>query len=90
MKAKQIRCGSVGSDEIMVGMISERMAEDSNKVLDKLLRTVAQAEALDAMLNGRGVNLHKVIEIQVNEEALFARIERGLRKPERLEVMTMH
>ena len=80
MKAKQIMdAGQLVSDEIMVGMISERMAEDdcaNGVILDGFPRTVAQAEALDAMLDGRGVSLDKVIEIQVDEEALFARIEK--------------
>ena len=80
MKAKQIMdAGELVSDEIMVGMISERMAEDdcaNGVILDGFPRTVAQAEALDAMLDGRGVSLDKVIEIQVDEEALFARIEK--------------
>ena len=80
MKAKQIMdAGELVSDEIMVGMISERMAEDdcaNGVILDGFPRTVAQAEALDAMLDGRGVSLDKVIEIQVDEVALFARIEK--------------
>ena len=80
MKAKQIMdAGQLVSDEIMVGMISERMAEEdcaNGVILDGFPRTVAQAEALDAMLDGRGVNLDKVIEIQVDEVALFARIEK--------------
>ena len=80
MKAKQIMdAGQLVSDEIMVGMISERMAEDdcaNGVILDGFPRTVAQAKALDAMLNGRGVSLDKVIEIQVDEAALFARIEK--------------
>ena len=80
MKAKQIMdAGQLVSDEIIVGMISERMAEDdcaNGVILDGFPRTVAQAEALDAMLYDRGVSLDKVIEIQVDEEALFARIEK--------------
>tara|TARA_E500000178_G_scaffold348840_1_gene404674 strand:+ start:171 stop:740 length:570 start_codon:yes stop_codon:yes gene_type:complete len=80
MKAKQIMdAGQLVSDEIMVGMISERMTENdcaNGVILDGFPRTVAQAEALDAMLDGRGVSLDKVIEIQVDEVALFARIEK--------------
>ena len=80
IEAKQIMdAGQLVSDEIMVGMISDRMAEDdcaNGVILDGFPRTVAQAEALDAMLDGRGVSLDKVIEIQVDEVALFARIEK--------------
>ena len=80
MKAKQIiDAGQLVSDEIMIGMISERMAEDdcaNGVILDGFPRTVAQAEALDAKLDSRAVSLDKVIEIQVDEGALFARIEK--------------
>ena len=70
MKAKQIMdAGQLVSDEIMVGMISERMAEDdcaNGVILDGFPRTVAQAEALDAMLDGRGVNVS--IEVRAVED----------------------
>ena len=39
-------------------------------------RTVAQAEALDAMFDDKGISLAHVIEIKVDEDALFARIEK--------------
>ena len=80
MKAKQIMdAGQLVSDEIMVSMIRERMAEDdcvNGIILDGFPRTVAQAEALDEMLVSQGLRLDKVIEIQVDESALFARIEK--------------
>ena len=80
MKAKQIMdAGQLVSDDIMVDMIRERIAEDDcakGVILDGFPRTVAQAEALDAMLDDQGVSLDQVIEIQVDEEALLARIEK--------------
>ena len=80
MKAKQIMdAGQLVSDDIMIGMIRERMAQDdcaNGVILDGFPRTVAQAEALDAMLDAQGINLGQVIEIQVDEQALFARIEK--------------
>ena len=79
MKAKGIMdAGELVSDDIMIGMIAERMDGDDCKngvILDGFPRTVAQAEALDAMFAEKGITLDKVIEIKVDEAALFARIE---------------
>ena len=79
LKAKAIMdAGELVSDDIMIGMISERMSHDDCKagvILDGFPRTVAQAEALDGMFAERGITLDHVIEIAVDEAALFDRIE---------------
>ena len=79
LKAKAIMdAGELVSDDIMIGMISERMSQDDCKagvILDGFPRTVAQAEALDKMFTERGIKLDSVIEIAVDENALFDRIE---------------
>lgn len=79
LRAKAVMdAGNLVSDEIMVEMISQRIEEpDCSKgfILDGFPRTVAQAEALDAMLDGKGLKLDAVLEFQVDEQALFARIE---------------
>ncbi len=70
--------GDLVSDEIILGMIAERMDSldcANGVILDGFPRTVAQAEGLDSMLGQRGIALDNVIEISVNEDALFARIE---------------
>ena len=80
LKAKAIiDRGDLVSDDIMVGMINDRMAQDDCKagvILDGFPRTVAQAEALDAMFADKHIDLAHVIEIKVDEDALFARIEK--------------
>ena len=80
VRAKQIMdAGQLVSDDIMIGMIRERMAQDdcvNGVILDGFPRTVAQAEALDAMLDAQGLKLDQVIEINVDEQLLFARIEK--------------
>ena len=80
MKAKAIiDRGDLVSDDIMVGMIKERIAQEANGagvILDGFPRTVAQAEALDNMFDEMAIELAHVIEIQVDETALFARIEK--------------
>ena len=79
LRAKKIMDrGDLVSDDIMVGMIAERMdAPDCSKgvILDGFPRTVAQAEVLDEMLDARGTGIDHVVEIKVDEVALFARIE---------------
>jgi len=97
LQAKQIMdAGKLVSDDIMIGMIAERMEADDCKngvILDGFPRTVAQAQALDAMFADKGISLDSVIEIRVDENALFARIEKraaetgGARSDDNAEVL---
>jgi adenylate kinase len=69
--------GGLVSDAIVVGIVGERIAEpDAAKgfILDGFPRTVAQAEALDTMLESRGMALDAVLELAVDHEAIKARI----------------
>ena len=69
--------GELISDDIIVKIVDARMDEGDcvkGVILDGFPRTVAQAEALDEMLAAKGRSLDHVIEIEVDESALFARI----------------
>jgi adenylate kinase len=78
LKAKGImERGELVPDDLMVGLIETRIGEpDCAKgfILDGFPRTLAQAEALDAMLGSRKTALDRVIEMQVDEAALVGRI----------------
>ncbi len=79
-KAKDVMdSGALVSDEIVVGIIADRIEKEDCKngfILDGFPRTVAQAEALDGMLAEKGLNLEAVFSMEVDEAALFARIEK--------------
>jgi len=78
IKAKDVMdSGGLVSDEIVVGIIKDRIAEPDAKngfILDGFPRTVAQAEALDSMLKAEGMKLDAVIELVVDQNALVHRI----------------
>src|ERR687897_351407 len=79
LKAKAVMDrGELVSDEIVVGIIADRIEQADARngfILDGFPRTVAQAEAFDAMLARQGQNLDGVIEFKVDEDALVRRIE---------------
>jgi adenylate kinase len=69
--------GELVSDDVMIEMIAHRVAKpDCEKgfILDGFPRTVAQAEALDDMLNNHKQTLDAVILMEVDEEELLARV----------------
>src|SRR3954470_16360616 len=69
--------GKLVSDDIMIGLISERLDQADCKpgfVLDGFPRTVPQAEALDKLLGEKNMRLDSVIEVQVPDAKLVERI----------------
>jgi len=78
LKAKEVMdAGGLVSDEIVVGIIRDRIAEEDAKkgfILDGFPRTLAQAEALDGMLSEKGIKLDCVLELRVDQDKLVGRI----------------
>ena len=80
LQAKAVMdAGALVSDEIVCGIISDRIEEadaTNGFILDGFPRTVAQAQALDDMLAHKGMKLDAIVELKVDENALMARIEK--------------
>ncbi len=78
LQAKAVmEAGELVSDEIVTGILSERLdAEDVKRgfILDGYPRTEAQARSLDLLLAEKGMKLDRVIELVVDEDALVDRI----------------
>jgi len=79
LQAKDIMAsGSLVPDEIVIGIISDRLDLPDMKngfILDGFPRTVPQAAALDELLKKKHIKLDAVVELRVNESALLARVE---------------
>ena len=72
-----MREGGLVSDDIVVSLIEERLPEADaagGAIFDGFPRTLAQAQALDAMLEGRGGRIDLVIRLKVDDDALTRRI----------------
>jgi adenylate kinase len=69
--------GGLVSDEIVNGILSDRLDQPDARagfILDGYPRTDVQADALDAMLAAKGLQIDHVIELEVDEAALVDRI----------------
>jgi adenylate kinase len=67
--------GRLVSDDVMIGIVQERLDRDDARygfVLDGFPRTVEQASALDRMVNGRGPLV--VLDVVVPEDVLVRRL----------------
>ena len=70
--------GELVPNDVVVGIIAERIEQPDvakGYILDGFPRNVAQAEALDEMLKGKGTELDAVVELKVDDSILLARIE---------------
>ncbi len=74
MKAKAFMdAGKLVPDDVIIGIITERVAEDDCKngyILDGVPRTIAQAEALEKA----GIVFDDVISIEISDEVIMERM----------------
>jgi adenylate kinase len=79
LKAKDLMArGALVPDDVVVAIVSERIDKpDAARgfILDGFPRTVPQAEALERMLEKKGLRLDAVVELKVDPEILVRRIE---------------
>ena len=68
--------GDLVTDEIVIGLIEEQLDGDKKGgfIFDGFPRTLSQADALGELLARKGEALDAVVEMQVDDEALVARI----------------
>ena len=78
MKAKEyMEKGQLVPDEIILSMVKERLSHDDAQkgfILDGFPRTVAQAEALDKLLEEMGKKIEYVLALIVPDEELVTRL----------------
>lgn len=74
LKAKSyIDAGALVPDEVIIGIVDERLAQDDCKngyILDGVPRTIAQAEALEKA----GIGFDAVVSIEISEEEILRRM----------------
>ena len=71
--------GELVPDDVVVQIISDRIDEPDCRngfILDGFPRTVAQAEALEELLEKKGLQLDAVVELEVDDAILIDRIEK--------------
>lgn len=72
-----MKAGNLVPDELIIGMIDGRLDQPDCRdgfILDGFPRTVGQAEALDRLLERKGLALNHVISIEVDDDAMVERI----------------
>ncbi|HXL98958.1 MAG TPA: adenylate kinase [Rhizomicrobium sp.] len=75
--------GDLVPDEVVIGIIAQRYDQPdcaNGAIFDGFPRTIAQAEALDDMLDRRGKRIDLVIELKVDDAALIRRVEQRIRE----------
>ena len=80
LKAKAVmEAGQLVSDDIIMGVVRDELARPeagSGVIFDGVVRTVPQAEGVEALLAERGTRMDAVLFFDVPDEEILARIEK--------------
>ena len=80
LQAKEIMArGELVTDSVVIQIVSDRIDEPdcaNGFILDGFPRTVRQAEALETLLESKGMQLNTTVELSVDEAVLLSRIEK--------------
>lgn len=85
LKAKQVMdAGQLVSDEIVLGLVRERLSSDAagGAIFDGYPRNVAQARALEGLLAEDGRRIDAVVYIDVDDDAIVRRMSGRRTDPE--------
>lgn len=78
LRAKAVmEAGGLVSDEIVLAILGDRMAEPDTArgvILDGFPRTAGQAEALDGLLAASGQRINAAVSMEVDDQAMIARV----------------
>lgn len=69
--------GDLVTDDIVIGLIAEQLDGDAGRhglIFDGFPRTLAQADALEALMAEKNKRLDAVVEMRVDDEALIERV----------------
>jgi adenylate kinase len=66
--------GNLVPDEVVIGMISQRLKSSASVIFDGFPRTVAQAQALNKAVAATGFKLDRVVYFKANTDELITRL----------------
>lgn len=75
--AEIMATGALVTDEIVIGLIAEQLdagVGENGIIFDGFPRTLAQADALGALLESKGKRIERVVSMVVDDDALVERV----------------
>lgn len=79
--------GELVPDEVVIGLIQERLSEIKDVLFDGFPRNIEQAVALDKMLEGIGLSLDQVINLLASDEEVLQRLSARNREDDTIETV---